>query len=69
VSSFVICTVVTKYYPGSELKKSAVAGHVARARKCRGVYRNLANKPEGNKSLAKPKRMWENNLKIDGEVS
>ena len=31
----------------------------------RGVYRVLVGKPEGKRSLGRPKRRWENNIKIN----
>ena len=31
----------------------------------RGVYRILVGKPEGKKPLGRPRRRWENNIKID----
>jgi hypothetical protein len=31
----------------------------------RGVYRGLVGKTEGNRELVKPRRSWENNIKID----
>jgi hypothetical protein len=31
----------------------------------RGVYRILVEKPEGKKPLGRPRRRWENNVKID----
>jgi hypothetical protein len=31
----------------------------------RGVYRVLLGKPEGKKPLSRPKRRWEDNIKID----
>ena len=31
----------------------------------RGVYRILVGKPEGNTSLGKPTRRWEDNIKMD----
>jgi len=45
-----------------------LAGHVARTGKCRGAYRNLVNKPEGNRLLAKPRHAWVDNFKMDGDV-
>jgi hypothetical protein len=30
-----------------------------------GVYRVLVGKPEGNKPLGRPRRRWEENIKID----
>jgi hypothetical protein len=31
----------------------------------RGVYRNLVGKPEGKRPLGKPRRRWEDNIKMD----
>jgi hypothetical protein len=31
----------------------------------RGVYRILAGKPEGKRPLGRPRRRWENNIKMD----
>ena len=31
----------------------------------RGVYRVLVGKPEGNRTLGKPWRRWEDNIKMD----
>jgi hypothetical protein len=41
------------------------AGHVARMRERRGAYRALVGKPEGRRPLERPKRKWEDNIKID----
>jgi hypothetical protein len=41
------------------------AGHVARMRDGRGVYRVLVGKPEGKKPLGRPRRRWEDNIKAD----
>jgi hypothetical protein len=41
------------------------AKHVARTRDRRGVYRVLVGKPEGKKPLGRPRRRWENNIKMD----
>ena len=41
------------------------AGHVARMGERRGVYRVLVGKPEGKRSLGRPKRRWEDNIKMD----
>ena len=39
--------------------------HVARIGERRGVYRVFVGKPEGNRPLGRPRRRWENNIKID----
>jgi polyisoprenoid-binding protein YceI len=31
----------------------------------RGVHRELVGKPEGKRPLGKPRRRWEDNIKID----
>ena len=41
------------------------AGHVARMGERRGVYRVLVGKPEGKKLLGRPRRRWEDNIKMD----
>jgi hypothetical protein len=38
---------------------------VARLGESRGVYRALAGKPEGKRPLGKPRRRWEDNIKMD----
>jgi len=41
------------------------AGHVASMGENRGVHRVLVGKPEGKRSLGRPRRRWENNIKMD----
>ena len=41
------------------------AGHVARMGERRGVYRVLVGKPEGNRLLGRPRRRWEDNIKMN----
>jgi hypothetical protein len=41
------------------------AEHVARVGEGRGVHRVLVGKPEGTRSLGRPKRRWEDNNKMD----
>jgi hypothetical protein len=41
------------------------AGHVARMVERMGVYRVLVGKPEGNRPLGRPRRRWEDNIKMD----
>ena len=43
------------------------AGHVARMEEGRGVHKVLMGKPEGKRSLGRPRRIWENNIKMDLE--
>ena len=41
------------------------AGHVARIGQGREVYRFLVGKPEGKRPLGRPRRRWEDNIKMD----
>ena len=41
------------------------AGHVARMEEGRGVHKVLVEKREGKRPLGRPKRRWEDNIKID----
>jgi transposase len=40
------------------------AGHVARMGKGRGVRRILVERPEGKRPLGRPRRRWEDNIKM-----
>jgi hypothetical protein len=40
------------------------AGHLARMEEDRGVHRVLVRKPEGKRTLGRPRRRWENNIKM-----
>ena len=41
------------------------AGHVARMGEGIGVYRVLVGKPEGKRPLGRPRRRWQDNIKMD----
>jgi hypothetical protein len=40
------------------------AGHVARMGEKRNAYRILVGKPEGKRPLGRPRRRWEDNIKM-----
>jgi hypothetical protein len=45
------------------------AGHVARMGEGRNVYRGLVGNPEGKRPLERPRRRWEDGIKMDlGEI-
>jgi len=46
-------------------KRVRWAGHVARMGESRGVDRVLVGKPEGKRPLGRPRRRWEDNVKMD----
>jgi hypothetical protein len=41
------------------------AGYVARMGEKRGAYRILVGKPEARRPLGRPRRRWEDNIKVD----
>jgi hypothetical protein len=41
------------------------AGRVARMGEGRGVYRVLVERPEGKRQLGRPRRRWDENIKMD----
>jgi hypothetical protein len=40
-------------------------GHLARMGEKRNVYRLLVGKPDGKRSLGRPRRRWMDNIKLD----
>ena len=47
------------------LRRIRCAGHVARMGEGRGVHRVLVGKLEGKRLLGRPRRRWEDNIKMD----
>ena len=43
------------------------AGHVARMEGGRSAFKILTGKPTGNRTLGRPRRRWEDNIRIDLE--
>ena len=43
------------------------AGHVVRMEEGRAVHKVLVGKPEGKRPLGRPRRRWEDNIKMDLE--
>jgi hypothetical protein len=41
------------------------AGYIARMGEKRGAYRILVGRPEGRRPLGRPRRKWEDNIKMD----
>jgi hypothetical protein len=46
-------------------RKIRWAGHVARMGKVRGAYNILDGRHEGRRPLGRPRRRWEDNIKMD----
>ena len=48
-----------------KLRRVRWVGHVARMGEDRGVHRVLVGKPERKRPLGRPRRRWEDNIKMD----
>jgi hypothetical protein len=60
--SLIICTI----HPNNTgMRRMRWTGHVARMGERRDVYRVLVGKPEGKRQLGRPRRRWEDNIKMD----
>jgi hypothetical protein len=46
-------------------RKIRWTGHVGRMGEGRGAYRILAGRPDGRRPLGRPRRRWEDNIKMD----
>ena len=46
-------------------RRTRWAGHVARMGEGRGVYSVLVGKPEGKRSMGRPRRRWVDNIRMD----
>jgi hypothetical protein len=46
-------------------RRMSLAGHVARMGEGRNVYRVLVGKPEGKRPVERPRRRWEDGIKMD----
>ena len=46
-------------------RRTRWAGHVTRVGEGRGVHRVLVGKPEGKRPLGRPRRRWEDNIKME----
>jgi hypothetical protein len=46
-------------------RRMRLAGHLARMREMRGAYNILVGRSEGRRPLERPRRRWEDNIKMD----
>jgi hypothetical protein len=71
MKSLMICILLYELYCSPnimrviEWRRLRWVGHVARMGERKGVYGILVGKPEGKRSLVRPKRGWEDNIKMD----
>jgi hypothetical protein len=60
-----ICTPLPNIVRVVKSRRMRWAGHVARMGENRGVHRVLVGKPKGKRPLGRPRRRWEDNIKMD----
>ena len=58
----IICT--HKHYSGGKTEKNLMGGACSAYGERRAVYSALVGKPEGNRPLGRPRRRWEDNIKM-----
>ena len=59
---------LTQYCSGDKIEKNEMGGHVARMGERRGVYKVLVGKHEGKRQFGRPRRRWEDNIKMKWDV-
>jgi hypothetical protein len=61
-----LCFVLlTHWCAGDKIKKNEMGGACSAVGEERGVYRVLVRKPEGKRPLGRPRRRWEDNIRIN----
>jgi hypothetical protein len=53
------------YYSGDQIENNSMGGACSTYGKRRGAYRVLVGKPKGKRPLGRPRRIWEDNIKMD----
>ena len=56
---------LAKYYAGGQIKKNEMGRACITYGKRTDVYRSLVGKPEGKRPLGRPRRRWDDNIKMD----
>ena len=56
---------LTQYCSGGKIEKNEMGGACSAFGGEKGVYRVLVGKPEGNRPLGRPRRRWEDNIKMN----
>jgi hypothetical protein len=56
---------LTKYHSGDQIKKTEMGRTCGTYGERRGAYSVLVGKLEGRRPLRRPRRKWEDNIKID----
>jgi hypothetical protein len=56
---------LTKYCSGDQIEKNEMAGACSTYGEGGDIYRVLVGKPEGKRRLERPRRRWEDNMKMN----
>ena len=64
----ILNTVITNIVRLIKSRRMRWAGHVVRMVEGRLVHKVLVGKPEGKRPLGRPRRRWEDTIKMDLEV-
>jgi hypothetical protein len=56
---------LTQYCSGDDIETNEVGGACSTYRESRSVHRVLVGKPERKRPLGRPRRNWEDNIKMD----
>jgi len=62
--SLMICTPHQILF-GAQIEKNEMGGACSTYGERRGVYRVLVGKPEGKRPLGRPRRRWDDNIRMD----
>jgi hypothetical protein len=57
--------ILTEYYSGDQVMKTKMGRTCSTYGERRGASRVLVGKPEGRRPLGRPRRRWEDNIKMD----
>jgi len=60
-----ILMILLIFYSGGQIEKNEMGEACSTYGEIRGVHRALVVKPEGKKPLGRPRRKWEDNIKMD----
>jgi hypothetical protein len=61
---FTVCNVINLYCAVGKIKKNEMGWACGAYGEGRGVHRVLVEKPEGRRPLGRPRRRWEDNIKV-----
>ena len=65
VACWIVPVLFTQYCAGDEIEKNEMGGACGTMEDERVVYKVLVGKPEGKRPLGRPRRRWEDNIKMD----